>query len=624
MSRISAPSVSRAYLGEAEKLRSNDGQWAVYESSGNCIVLAGPGSGKTKTLTVKLAKMLAEDVHPSQAIACLTFNNETVRELRRRLDFLGVRDGRRVVISTVHSFCLHHVVSPFGAVAGLPLSNPLRVALKEEQEAAFAEAVTFVMGQDEKISAWRPRCDLYRRVHLDRGPTWREHDEDAARVIEVYEGSLADRGVIDFDGMILTALHLIRSHDWVRRALNARFPVLVVDEYQDLGHALHQIVLSLCFDGSSRLLAVGDPDQSIYGFTGADPGLLRELSERKEVSVVELSLNYRCGQKIIDASACALEGSRPHKAASANTGTVDFYLCRDGLKHQVQHACDSVILEALARKDGRTLGDIAILYKDRNDGQTVSEVVQQTGWDFIRVDQGSPYPHTPMTFLLQDCAAWCAGGWRVGEPRLSSILRAFQRWNSDITSDRARRLLWEPLVSFLCEWRDGDRLLSDWLEAFQSRLLGSMFSRLEVLRDEAAAVEVLTAAAAPNGALASFTIGTFGGQRGTSSHLNLMTLHSSKGLEFDVVVMVGLEQGRLPSYQASRQKAAGDAKGWQSDRRLFYVGLTRARHEIHLMRSGWYEAYGRRYQNGRSEFLQDVADGLGVDLSLIPAVPSTE
>src|SRR5262245_6159953 len=104
------------YMLAAEALRKNEGQWKAYESEGNCVILAGPGSGKTKTLTVKLARMLAEDVRPPRGIACITYNNQCARELRRRLAALGVEDGRRAAIGTLHSFCLQHVVLPYARI----------------------------------------------------------------------------------------------------------------------------------------------------------------------------------------------------------------------------------------------------------------------------------------------------------------------------------------------------------------------------------------------------------------------------------------------------------------------------------------------------------------------------
>jgi DNA helicase-2/ATP-dependent DNA helicase PcrA len=102
------------YLDAADELRDNPGQWQAYESKGHCAVLAGPGSGKTKTLTIKMARMLSEDVQEPRGVACITYNSECAGELRRRLVRLGVREGRNIFIGTIHSFCLKHVILPYG------------------------------------------------------------------------------------------------------------------------------------------------------------------------------------------------------------------------------------------------------------------------------------------------------------------------------------------------------------------------------------------------------------------------------------------------------------------------------------------------------------------------------
>src|SRR6185312_4470043 len=124
--------------------------------------------------------------------------------------------------------------------------------------------------------------------------------------IDAYESELRRQGLIDFDDMPLLAYRMIKEHDWIRDALHARFPVLFVDEYQDLGHALHELVLSLCFRGGIRLFAVGDADQSIYAFAGANPELLESMTRRAGVRTIRLRFNYRSGGKIIRASLGAL------------------------------------------------------------------------------------------------------------------------------------------------------------------------------------------------------------------------------------------------------------------------------------------------------------------------------
>ena len=601
MSRASASDAKPPYMLAADQLRENDGQWQAYNSTGNCVILAGPGSGKTKTLTHKLARMLAEDVRPPREIACITYNNQCARELKNRLSDLGVEDGRRTRIGTVHSFCLQHIVLPYAHLTPLPKKYPIKVASADEVERLQQKALDETIGNER----WGPRFDKYRRNHLDRtAPEWRSDDEETACAIEKYEALLDEQGLIDFDGMVLIGLHLVQGYKWIQRALAARFPILVVDEYQDLGHALDRIVQCLCFEVGIRLVAVGDPDQSIYGFTGAEPSLLRNLAARDDVEPIQLRLNYRCGSAIIQASEVALGEVRGFISSRDEPGAVYFHERPAGIDDQAHFICGTLIPEALDRRAGRKLGDVAVLYLDKNDGNIIAGAVGNTGWKFTRVDGNSPYQPSPVTYWLEDCAAWCAGAWRTGAIRLSELVRRWLVFNESLCTDKERRIARVALVRFLHGHRDANMPLHEWLLLFLAKGLQAPLEQEPRLRDDNEKVKNLLKVTAPDGPLEAFTVAFFGGQGGSPDHLSLTTLHSAKGLEYDVVVMLGLEDGRIPYYSDS-----GDTI--REKRRLFYVGLTRARHEVHLVYSGWYlNPYGRTFRNGRSRFLDEVEANL--------------
>jgi DNA helicase-2/ATP-dependent DNA helicase PcrA len=424
-------------------------------------------------------------------------------------------------------------------------------------------------------------------------------------MITAYEDLLRKRGLIDFDDMMLLGLNLVERNEWVRRTLQARFPILAVDEYQDLGVPLHRIVLSLCFVGGVRLFAVGDEDQSIYGFTGAQPDLLVQLSKRPGVETIRLPFNYRSGKTIVNASLVALGQERGYTAKSEHQSTIDFYECPQGLEEQAHRICTEIIPAAIARRKGRTYGDIAVLYVDRNDGDVIEAAAKAANIKFIRTDKGAPYRKTTMIRWLEDCSAWCAGGWQSGQPRLSSLIRTWLTLNPSRTADDQRTELRCDLVRFLSGHRGADTPLSTWLADFDAACLRQTLTRETTLSEEAEEVGRLTAACRKGGKLDAFTVASFGKQGGAPDHLNLITLHSAKGQEFDVVVMMGMDQGKLPSW------AAKDDEQKREPRRLFYVGLTRARHEVHMTYSGFTkDKYNRRHENGPSEFLIEVADRL--------------
>jgi DNA helicase-2/ATP-dependent DNA helicase PcrA len=220
---------------------------------------------------------------------------------------------------------------------------------------------------------------------------------------------------------------------------------------------------------------------------------------------------------------------------------------------------------------------------------------------FIRLDRGAPYRKTKFTRWLEECAAWCAGGWQCGSPRLSSLLSRWQAFNTRIRTDKAKDQLKIDLVRFLFSHCDENLLLGTWIETMLAECLSGAFAVDPMLRDEVEAVEVLRRVCAPKAKLATMTVGAFGGQTGASDHRNLITLHSAKGMEFDVVIMMGLEQGSIPKWSAKTPEKMSE------ERRLFYVGLTRARHEVHLLYSGFtVNKKGVRYDNGPSAFVIEV------------------
>lgn len=596
-----ANGIKAPHMLAAEQLKKNAEQWKAYNSIGNCVILAGPGSGKTKTLTIKLARILAEDVRSPRGIACITYSNQCGRELKKRLSLLGIEDDSRVSIGTLHSFCLKHIVLPYAQLAKLPKKYPITVASERDTKRLQQKAVDMVIGTDER---WDPRFDRYRRIYLDRdSPEWSSQDEEATKAIEKYEELLDELGLIDFDGMVLIGLHLVQKYAWVRKSLSARFPILVVDEYQDLGYALDRIVHLLCFEAGMRLVAVGDPDQSIYGFTGADPSLLKCLAEREDVESVRLRLNYRCGSEIILSSEVVLGEERGFLSGREEPGVVFFHERQEGIEDQSHFICEEIIPAALNRHRGRSLGDIAILYLDKNDGEVVANAVGETGWKFIRVDGNNPYQPSPVTYWLEDCAAWCAGNWRTGDTRLSDLVRRWVAFNESLCAESERRRLQAALVRFLYHHRNPGMPLNEWLGLFMTMGLEVTLQREPRLKDDREKVENLLKATSPGNSLEPFTVAFFGGQGGSPEHLNLTTLHSAKGLEYDVVIMMGLEQGRIPFYNDSDTAI-------REKRRLFYVGLTRARYEVHLVYSGWYSKFGRNFKNGRSIFVDEVQNDI--------------
>lgn len=592
-----------SYETTVEELRKNPEQWRAFESAGHCVTLAGPGSGKTKVLTMKMARILREEVSAPRGVACVTYNNECARELERRLSAIGVDLAANVFVGTLHRFCLRHVLAPLARVAKLNLPQPFSIAPESVQAKALEQAMETV---GVRMQGFRTDVDRFRRTSIDRvdgSDGWEIGDKGLTDVTIEYERLLRAQGFLDFDDIVLLSMRAIETNATVRRCVAARFPVLLVDEYQDLGVPLHRMVLALGFKANARIFAVGDPDQSIYGFTGARPDLLRELAARKDVERVELLLNYRSGKRIVAAASLALGEQRAYRAHRAEDGEITITHCPGGLNDQVAHVATKLIPKLLKRGDA--YGDIGVLYPTSQEGSALEAGFVAAKIPYVRLDSGGGYRRTLLIRLLEDCAAWCCGGWKSGTPPLTSIL---QRWRlilaevDDVRSRASRR----ALVRFLFSHRDPESSCGEWLQAFDAGVFAAQV-RIPAAAgaDERSAFDELLLHTAPTGRLRTLDVGTFAGKAGSSARVSLMNLHTSKGSEFKSVVLVGMDAGRMPIYRAKSPAEIAE------QRRLFFVGVSRAIREVHLTYSGWTQSpSGYRFNNGPSPFLVALHQGL--------------
>ena len=588
------------HLGLAQALADlerNPEQYDAAHERGHCIILAGPGSGKTKTLTTAMARSLVEDVVDPRGVACITYNNECAIELESRLVKLGIMSSDRSFIGTVHSFALTQVISPYARCIPRLLSDNFRLATKSESRTAVEAAYDTVFGDDKNPHDRWPFAEEKRRRVVDRSlHAWRERNPDLANFIEAYEAELRGKGLIDFDDMPLIAFRMIKEHRWIRDALRARFPILFVDEYQDLGHALHELVLLLCFEGGTRLFAVGDADQSIYGFTGANPELLQSLTKRRDVRTIHLRFNYRSGAKIIRASLGALGEERDYRGIDgAPDGDLTFWPVKGDHELQAQHIAETILQTLLGR--GIQPDQIAVLYRAAWLGDKVAEALERIGTAFVRTDGNALVKRSSqLARFVEACAGWVTGGWRVADPPYSRLL---SQALGLVYCGRARgaeeQALSRQLIAFLRSGIDAGETTHAWLLRFCRELITpwqaitrnahqewevcfEMVMRTDPVQDRDMPLHV------------------FAGRIDGTGLITGSPLHSAKGREFDAVILFGINDGDIPNWRDKKSDRA-----MREARRLFYVGVTRPRKDLCIVyqenhQSSWVDELLQRSQ----------------------------
>jgi DNA helicase-2/ATP-dependent DNA helicase PcrA len=570
----------RRLLNEAiDELSSNPEQCAAVYELGNCVLLAGPGSGKTKTLTTFMARALLDDVVEPRGIACITYNNECALELETRLARLAIEPSHRVFIGTVHSFALSAVISPYARCALPELPLDFRVASRHEARTVVEDVYRKLFHDSGNPHArWRFAEDKRKRQPDRTLPEWRDRNIELADFIEAYEAELRRRGLIDFDDMPLLAYRMIQAHPWIGTALQARFPVLFVDEYQDLGHALHHLVLNLCFQSGIRLFAVGDADQSIYRFNGANPDLLLDLSARPEVRVIKLRYNYRCGRQIIEASMAALGEERGYEAPDgAHEGEV-FFKATDG---DLDAQASDIVRHLLPQIRDRdiSLEKIAILYRTANEGSAMAAALAGTDIPSVRADnQALVRRNSRLSRFVEACALWAAGGWKAAEPRFWRLTdEAVGLVLGTNRSFEEEQAIQQELISFLKSSIEAGDTTHTWLLDFRDTLIRPWKHRARQSTEDWDVIDQMIDRTDPTGPDGDLSLAHFGGFFEDSGRLNLSTLHSAKGREFDAVILFAMNNDVIPSWRD--QQRADDLR---EARRLFYVGVTRARHELHV------------------------------------------
>ncbi|RQM31952.1 ATP-dependent helicase [Rhodococcus ruber] len=572
------------------ELETNPAQWEAFHHDGHCVVLAPPGSGKTKLLTTKAVWLANNAVAPGRGLACITLTNPAAAELHTRIRRLGQTVGRTVFVGTVHSFAWSHIIRPFASAAGYPEWSKYALAPRGEANAAMREAIRRVFSPHEDTRYVDSTVRRHRKLCLTE-EEWTATGPGIRAVALEYERLLRGNDYVDFDDVIAMAARLVEEHPFVRTVLHARYPYLMVDEYQDLAPGLHRIVTALSFDdGSTTLFAVGDPDQAIYGWTGTRPELLLELAGRESVHRVDLCINYRCGALIAAAGRRILGGDGPEAVTPREGGSVTIQCEPRGICAQANYIAGR-ILELQA--DEVPLHEIAVLAPTHDDCDEL--VTALRSYDIPVAWRADAYSSTPLTTTLESFAAWASCGREDSGYKLGDLLDQWQQ----LGDWEVLRVGTDDIVDVLLS-AAADTSAGEFVETVVTIMEST--GALNALRsDDANELVRMREALGPSGEMSHFSVRDLGRLRLRDGRVEVSTMSASKGLEFDHVFIAALEQGKLPFFNSARGSAA-----WNEDRRKFYVSFTRARESVEVLYSGWYMTkWGSRKSDGPSVFLRE-------------------
>lgn len=589
--------VNAYFEKKLQEISEDDMQFAAYKAVNNTVVIAGPGSGKTTVLTLKVMQLLAEMIYPPRGLACLTYSTEAVREFKSRLVKLGLEKRKNVFLGTVHSFCLSEIITPFAALYPqykIPL--PIRIISEAEKNRLFNSQN--YEGTPKLIDVDKERTRNIKgisRVAI-------ESYDIALKAAISFEELLIQNGYLDFISMVKKSVELIKNESYVRKALEAKYPWIIVDEYQDLGKPLHELILTLLNLTRIKVFAVGDADQSIYDFQGAAPDYLIELSQRQDVSCIHLKNNYRSSQTIVDASEYVLKSSRGYIASGKLRdyhAKLEFIECSKGMDEQYER-----VIEQISRfhTEGIPYHEIAILV---GNNKQVTELAQECSRQNIPAYIArQTFRLTDLIIWIQNCAKWVSDKCSVSFDEICSTWKSFISQKRIISEDDyflLKRTIFQTLTASKV-YKDN---LSEWLCYLDKKVgIVSAFTASERYPDEIDNYNKLLETARSHDTQLTIKFLTRLGI--PENQVVLTTRHSSKGLEFDVVILPGMEKDSFPSYYDNTPRKLAEA------RRLCFVSVSRARKACILIRSkNLQNQYGRWFSKEPSPFwvaLQEFQD----------------
>jgi len=586
---------------------NSDQQKAVKATEGPVLILAGAGSGKTRVLTYKVAYLIdVKHIDPS-SILMVTFTNKAAGEMKERITKLLGEKMDLPFAGTFHSFCAK-VLRMKGKVLGIPINftiydsqdqlDAIKSVMKEanisvKEVNPHAALTTISEAKNELIGPLE--YPQYARGFFQ---------ETVARIYLLYQKKLMENNALDFDDLLTKTVELFDKHPEILGSYQEQYRYILIDEYQDTNHAQYTITKQLA-KRYRNITIVGDASQSIYRFRGADftniTNFKRDYPDAKEF---HLEQNYRSTQNILDAATNVISKNKSHpilKLWTDKKGGDLLTLYEARTEHD-----EALFLVTTILQSHRPYTDFAVLYRTNAQSRTIEEAFLHGGVPYTLVGGTRFYERKEIKDVLaylkllanpKDTVSYNRVE-KLGKGRLSKFLS----YAHDVTIDD--KLIKDTTLQLLDAVLDKTDYLSLYdanVEEEASRLenikeLRSVATEYPVLQDFLEVVSLLEDQYVKKG------------KKADSKHhsaVTLMTMHAAKGLEFPIVFIVGMEEGLFP-----HSRSLMDKEELEEERRLCYVGVTRAKEHVYLTYADRRLFFGTRTQNMISRFIADIPEEL--------------
>ena len=623
---------------------------AVASTEGPLLILAGAGSGKTRVITHRIARIVRDLRVPPSAVLAVTFTNKAAEEMRSRVAALleGAELSSTPNVFTFHSFCVRLLRRDSAPLAEIRPGFARNFTIyDDEDQLAIIKAAYRHLGLDEKFMKYRAAVSIISEAKNKKQTPQEFYSRSAdprmaklAVIFEEYEKALRRANALDFDDLLLEAVRLLRHDAATREAYNHRLHYLMIDEYQDTNRTQYEL-MRLLTESHKNICVVGDEDQSIYSWRGADiRNILDFEHDYPKALVIRLEQNYRSTKRILDAAGAVVANNIERKGKNlwteAGAGEPIGYYAGFDAENEALYIADTI--ERLLTQNP---GDrVAVLYRTNSQSRQIEEALRRYNRKYLVVGGFSYYQraevkdaiaylklaiasedsisllriiNTPARgigkttveqieqyALTHDLNLWRAIGRLIDAQqfpaRAQAALVAFRAMMSEIAGAVAKAPLHEAL-KFILE-RTG---YFHMLEQENTPEAEARFENLkELLNAAAEAVERGETAAEflDHAALVADSDGL-----DERAQVTLMTLHNAKGLEFPIVFLAGMEEGLFP-----HSRSFDSAAMLEEERRLCYVGMTRAEKRLFLSWARSRRRFGGGQSEGtiRSRFLKEI------------------